>query len=481
MRERSRKNFKRRNFLRTAGALGIGATVGVPAATGSAAAVEVEEPAQWTEETVEQIELTDENTAPYIDEDPIQIAEEAGYWVWDTWPLRNRDGSIAVIDGWQIIFSLVADKSRPEIDVPGDRHNYARIGYFYSRTGKSGGPKGWQFGGEVFDEGEFLGNQTWAGSAMYDESEDQIYHFYTAADALPDARQRLALAKGSTVETGPQSAHVTEPDSHYLLAEADGEMYEQLENSSGIITAFRDPWYFTHPDTGEDWLIFEGNTPTESDDPNSPLNYNGNIGAAKATNEALTEWELYPPIFEAVGVSQQTERPHFIFGDDQWYLFFITHEFTYAPQLWSGEGKMGEPPGPEALHGFASDGLYDSNMEPLNGSSLVVANPEQAPFQMYSWLAMPHGNDAVVESFVNFRDVQTLDLSGDELKEAFGGTLAPSLRVKIDDTDTRIQTELQDGQFPASVGAGSRGRGNGNGHGNGAGSRGRGNGNGHGN
>ncbi|SEP18696.1 levansucrase [Halogranum amylolyticum] len=460
--DNSKHEFGRRKFLRTTGAVGLAATAGVGATSGSAAAVEVEEPAQWTEEMVAEIERTEENTAPYLDEEPTQIAEEAGYWVWDTWPLRNRDGSVAIIDGWQIIFSLVADKSRPEIDVPGDRHNYARVGYFYSRAGKSEGPNGWQFGGEVFDEDAFLGNQTWAGSAMYDQDEEQIYHFYTAADALPEARQRLALAKGATVETGPQDVTVSESESHHILAEADGEMYEQLEDSSGIITAFRDPWYFKHPETGEDWMIFEGNTPTENNNSDSPLNYNGNIGAAKATSEDLTEWELKPPIFEAVGVSQQTERPHFIFQEDKWYLFFITHEFTYAPQLWSEGGrfeKKGKPPGPEALHGFAADGLYDSDMEPLNGSSLVVANPEKAPFQTYSWLAMPHGSGSIVESFVNFQDVDTLGLPGDELKEAFGGTLAPSLKVDIDGTDTSITTELKDGQFPASVGARSRGNG----------------------
>lgn len=81
-------------------------------------------------------------------------------------------------------------------------------------------------------------------------------------------------------------------------------MYEQLEGLSGIITVFRNPWYFTHPETGEDWMIFEGNTPTAGTNPNHPDNYKGNIGTAKATNEELTEWELYLPIVEAVGVSQ---------------------------------------------------------------------------------------------------------------------------------------------------------------------------------
>ena len=40
--------------------------------------------------------------------------------------------------------------------------------------------------------------------------------------------------------------------------------------------------------------------------------------------------------------------------------------------------------------------------EPLNESGLVIANPEEAPFQAYSWLAMPQGDNILVESFENF-------------------------------------------------------------------------------
>lgn len=477
VRDNSTHGSGRRSFLKSVGALGITATAGVAVTSGSAAAVQVEEPTQWTEDMVNAIERTEDTSSPYLDHDPVQIAEEEGYWVWDTWPLRNRDGSMTQIDGWQIIFSLVADKSKPEINVPGDRHNFARVGYFYSRNGKSGGGAGWEFGGEVFDMDRVKSlapgaNQTWAGSAMWDDEKEEINLFYTVANALPEAKQRLALAKGVTVETSPQGVHVSQADSHHILAEAgDSPHYEEIENSTGIITGFRDPWYFQHPETGEDWILFEGNTPTDNDVFDHPLNYNGNIGAARATSDDLTEWELWPPIIDATGVSQQLERPHAIFQDGKWYIFFITHEFTFAPQLWSEGGqnengdwvKAGEPPGPEGLYGFVADGLYDSNMQPLNKGGLAVANPESAPFQTYSWLAMPHGSGSVVESFVNFRDVDTLDHPGEKLKEAFGGTLAPSLKVDINGTETSVQAELQDGHFPPSVGARSRSNGKGTG------------------
>ena len=100
----------------------------------------------------------------------------------------------------------------------------------------------------------------------------------------------------------------------------DGEMYQTLEQSreQGIVYAFRDPWYFEHPKTGEDLVVFEANTPTGSKDPSDPESFNGNIGVMRATNDQLTEWELLPPVMEAVGTNQQLERPHFVFNDGKW-------------------------------------------------------------------------------------------------------------------------------------------------------------------
>ncbi|WP_233710710.1 glycoside hydrolase family 68 protein [Natronococcus pandeyae] len=439
--------MNRRTVLKTAGALGVTASVGIPAATESAVAVEGGESAHWTEEHVEEIELTDDNTAPVIDHEPDQISEDR--LVWDTWPLRNRDGSMAQFNGWQIIFSLTADPNRPEVDVPGDRHDWARISYFYSRDGKS-----WQEGGVVLEEDEFLGDQTWAGSAMYDPDEEQIYHFYTAADSFPDVRQRLAVAVGGSIETGPHGVEITGPQEHHIIGEADGEMYQTFEqgDEQGMAHAFRDPWYFQHPETGEDLLVFEGNTPTGATVPGQD-SWNGNIGVMRATSDDLTEWELLPPVLEAVGVNQELERPHYIFQNGNWYLFFITHEHTYAPGL----------QGPEGLHGFVGDSMYDPDMEPLNESSLVIANPEEEPFQAYSWDAMQHGSNMVAQSFLNFRgDIDSLDTIGDrspeEQREIFGGTLAPSLKVNLDGDETRIVTEKADGYVPPSGGRGGNGR-----------------------
>ncbi|WP_049914671.1 glycoside hydrolase family 68 protein [Haloterrigena salina] len=433
--ETSSTTLNRRNVLKTAGAIGA-AGLGLSFGTGSVAAVEPGDASEWTAEHASNIERTDATTAPVIDDGPEPISDD--YWIWDTWPLRHRDGSIAKIDGWQIVFSLTASKDL----VPGDRHNEATIRYFYSRNGHS-----WREGGTAFENP--LGHHQWAGSAMYDESEDQIYHFYTATSPEPEFRQRLALAKGASFETGPRGVELTGTQAHTIIGAADGELYQTLEQSreQGIVYAFRDPWYFQHPETGEDLLVFEGNTPTGSDSPSDPRSYNGNVGVMRATNDSLTEWELLPPNLEAIEVNQQLERPHYVFNDGKWYLFVLSHEFTFAPGL----------QGPDALYGFVSDSLY-GDYEPLNGSGLVVANPESAPFQAYSWLAMPHGNDVLVESFENFRgldDTSRGEISLDEVghlppeeqKDLFGGTLAPSLKVQLQGNETRVVNELKDGHF----------------------------------
>lgn len=178
--ESSSIEMSRRTLMKTTAAAGsVG--LGLPLVSGSAAAVETGEPDRWTREEASAIELTDDTTAPVIDDGSDSISDD--YWIWDTWPLRNRDGSITKIKGWQIVFSLTA----PNDLVPGDRHNEATIRYFYSRDGKS-----WQEGGKAFDAP--LGHHQWAGSAMYDQSEGQIYHFYTAVSPEPEFRQRPALA-----------------------------------------------------------------------------------------------------------------------------------------------------------------------------------------------------------------------------------------------------------------------------------------------
>ena len=95
-------------------------------------------------------------------------------WVWDTWPLTDEKADQYSVNGWEIVFSLVADR-----DLGFDeRHTYAKIGYFYRKAGVPADQRpengGWTYGGLVFDEGvtgeifedQSYSHQTqWSGSA----------------------------------------------------------------------------------------------------------------------------------------------------------------------------------------------------------------------------------------------------------------------------------------------------------------------------
>ncbi|MYL48246.1 glycoside hydrolase family 68 protein [Halobacillus litoralis] len=390
----------------------------------------VEDTPTWSREDASNFTLTDENTAPNIDSFT-DVAPE--YWVWDTWPLRDRDGSIAKINGYYVQFALTASKDYTW----GGRHDHAVIRYFYSKNGKD-----WELGTIPYDEDKALGFRQWAGSAMIDE-DDKIHLFYTASgrkDEGPTFEQRLAKTTFEMDYDNKEGFQVTNNGEHQILAEADGVYYEtQAQKTGDIIYSFRDPWFFQHPETGEEYLIFEGNTggtdkTLEADNignvdgpiPDGAEDYNGNVGIAKAENDDLTEFELMPPLLEADGVNQQLERPHVVQKGDDYYLFTISHQFTFAPGL----------DGPDGLYGFHANELF-GDYEPMNGTGLVVANPENDPFQAYSWAVLPHGQ---VISFIN----EFHDENGDF---QLGGSFAPTLKLKLKDDTSEIKGVMGEGEI----------------------------------
>jgi len=135
--------FGRRSFMQKLGALGVLGAAGFTGATNSVAAADESVTDHWSRQEAERIQRTDANTAPVIEEEVDKLSEDL--YIWDTWPLRDRDGSITKVNGYQVIFSLTA----PNDVVPGARHNLATIRYFYSKNGHD-----WELGGKVFDDPE---------------------------------------------------------------------------------------------------------------------------------------------------------------------------------------------------------------------------------------------------------------------------------------------------------------------------------------
>ncbi len=395
---------------------------------------------QWTRDQAARIRRTPETVTPVIE--PPEVDPASDVHVWDTWLLRDRHGQVATVDGWRVLFSLTA----PADLLPGKRHDVAEIRYFYSRDGRE-----WHNGGVVFEEGA-LGQRQWAGSAVYLDGD--LYLYYTAAGD-GDAEeltysQRIAVAHGGTVETSTEGVHIAGPFRHEVLLEPDGEFYEREDQSRGMIYTFRDPWFFIDPATGETTLLFEANVPVPegSDacggDPHQQ-EFNGCVGHAVSPEGDPLAWDLRPPILDSVCVNQELERPHVVVAGGRYYLFVSSHMHTFAPGL---EGY-------DALYGFVADSLRGA-YRPLNGSGLVVTNPANAPFQAYSWMAFPHRDEVLVQSFFNYYDFagQSLDEIADlpvfEQRRRFGGTLGPTVRLGVAGEETRIRGTLAHWHIPTA-------------------------------
>ncbi|MFB6152544.1 MAG: glycoside hydrolase family 68 protein [Haloarculaceae archaeon] len=393
---------------------------------------------RWTREAVGGVERREENVAPVIY--PPEERPNEDVHVWDTWLLRDRHGRVADVDGWRVAFSLTA----PADLLPGKRHDVARIRYFYSPDGQE-----WRAGGQVFEGGAF-GQRQWAGSALYDDGD--VYVYYTAAGEEDAEKltytQRIVGATGGSVSVAGGDLAVEGPWNHEVLLEPDGDYYEREDQSRGMIYTFRDPWFYEDPATGETCLLFEANAPVPegSDacggDP-AQQEFNGCVGVAVSPSGDPMDWELRPPLLDGVCVNQELERPHVVHRDGRYYLFVSSHMHTFAPGL----------AGFDALYGFVAESL-GGPYRPLNGSGLVATNPANAPFQAYSWMAFPHEEELLVQSFFNYYEFagesldQVADLPESEQMRRFGGTLAPTLRLGVDGEQTRILGTLDHWRIP---------------------------------
>ncbi|MFJ5758752.1 glycoside hydrolase family 68 protein [Neobacillus sp. NPDC093182] len=427
-------------------------TIFILSVSSSASAQEHADPFNWSRENVSNLTINEQNTAPEINKDElVEISSDS--YIWDTWHLQDLNGHPAVVNGYKIIFAL----SVPKDVLPGKRHDTAEIHYFYSKDGKS-----WVPGGPVFKDGEALGSRQWAGSSIVNRN-GKLQIFYTAAGQNNETQlsydQRIASATAD-IRTTNNNVTFTNWSEHEIILEPDGEYYQSKEQTGHEESsyAFRDPYFFQDPKTGEEYLLFEANSAGKLEDrpykheyigseefrrnhvsPESSKAFNGSIGIAKASDEGLAKFELLPPLLEANYVNDELERPSVIVKGNNYYLFTKTHAEKFASGLHA----------PEGLYGFTSDSLF-GGYRPLNKSGLVIANPTENPYQAYSWMVMPNGT---VISFVNYVNVDGKDIyeigeqSPEYQREHFGGMLAPSLKISITRDETKIVHEKKQGVF----------------------------------
>ncbi|AUG31061.1 glycoside hydrolase 68 family protein [Microbacterium hominis] len=422
-----------------------------------------------------QNSLPEEYTMPTVPQDFPDMSNDQ-VWVWDSWTLTDETAAQPSFKGWEVVFSLVADRSLG-FD---DRHTFARLGYFFRKAEVAERPAdgGWTYGGLVFPDGasgaifedQSFSHQTeWSGSTrIFDGNKLRIFYtavaFYRNEDGsnrkpydprIVQSEGRIFADENGVWLTGFR-------DQHDML-QADGTYYQT--GAQNEFFNFRDPFTFEDPaHPGKTFMVFEGNTAaprgervcTEEDmgyrtgDPYAETaaevmdrgaHYQlANVGLAVADNAALTEWTFLPPILSANCVNDQTERPQIYIKDGKYYLFTITHRGTYAAGV----------DGPEGVYGFVGDGIR-SDFQPVNrGSGLALASPSNlnfaagtpfAPdvnqhpgqFQAYSHYVMPGG---LVQSFID-----TIGTSDDFVR---GGTLAPTVKVDIDGSSVTVDRAYGD-------------------------------------
>ncbi|AEG50234.1 Levansucrase [Sphingobium chlorophenolicum L-1] len=360
-------------------------------------------PTHWSDEGIAAAAARPGSRIPLID--PAELKEVvAELDAWDMWQLARPDGSTVSVGGRTFWFFLAAARQSD----PEGRHDVARI-RLTSRAAE-----GWTDHGWVLPEHLTPGTREWSGCSILDG--DRLTLYFTAAgrrggnhsfeQRLFEAKCRFQLDRDQ-----PVLSDWTMP---LESVAADGNWYKIADQATAPahgIWGFRDPAYFQDPANGAEHLIFAGSAGW------TDRTLDGVIGLA---TRVAGEWKLQPPIVEALGTSSELERPHIVIKDGRYYLFWSTHARRFAP-------ATGAPSG---LYGMVADSL-DAPWRPINGSTLVAANPPASPMQAYCWWVTGEGE---VMSFVDYPGFAQTDPPTDleQRRGSFGGTIAPRFRLQFD-------------------------------------------------
>lgn len=222
-------------------------------------------------------------------------------WLWDFWFAQ---------DGAQThIFYLQADRSLKDET---RRHWNVSIGHAVSEDLTT-----WQVLPDALRPSEHSGDwddfTTWTGSIILHDG--LWYMFYTGSSHADNGLlQRIGLATSDDLITWTK--HPNNP-----VIEADSRWYELLDLDAWHDQAWRDPYVFRHPDTGQ----FHALITARSKD--GPADARGVIG--HAWSEDLLHWEVLPPLTEP-GEFGHMEVPQLVTIQGRWYLIFSCPHQQYA-------------------------------------------------------------------------------------------------------------------------------------------------------
>jgi levansucrase len=335
----------------------------------------------------------------------------AGVDLWDAWPIQHQDGRMADLDG-AVLWMMLSSRALPD---PAMRHGEARI-RLIAQLGDD-----WIDCGNALPDGLAPGTREWAGSAVLGDDGCTVTLYFTATGRPGEPfsfEQRLFETTGTlrgdqrAIENWSVPVEIVASDSHHYVDT------RTTQGGPGLIKGFRDPGYIRDPLDGAEYLVFTGS------DGQDDHTYNGVVGLIRREGAG---WALQPPIYSALGLCNELERPHVIVRDGLYYLFWSTQRHVFA-----ADG----PSGPNGLYGAVAESLHGP-YRPLNGTGLVAGNPAQEPTQAYSWLVL---DTLEVVSFVDYWGMagRTLADHPKLVRSNFGGTAAPLFRIALEGATTRI-------------------------------------------
>ena len=418
--------------------------------TGEAHGVDENYTAKWTRADAMQIQrVSDPNAPSGTNSMPAQYtmpeisngfpATSDDVWVWDTWTLTDEAAHQISYNGWEIAFSLVADRHAGyTFD---DRHTHARLGFFYrkagtqtsSADGASSSNGGWIYGGHVFPDGasgsifedqSFTSQTEWSGSARLMEG-NKIRMFYTSVAFYNSTTGGSGNNDGGGQDNNgsskPYDPRIVQSEGriyadengvwltgfrtqHQLLV-PDGKYYQTREQNPGV--NFRDPFTFrdqNNPSDLTDYMVFEGNSAfvREQQYVDAAAKAGQNTALATCTEEDLGYEEGDPKAETVESVNQR--GAYYQLANvglaraknkamTQWeYLPPLlsgncVNDQTERPQIYFQDGKYylftishretyaSGLQGPEGVYGFVGDGLR-SDYKPLNqNTGIALGNP----------------------------------------------------------------------------------------------------------
>jgi beta-fructofuranosidase len=307
-------------------------------------------------------------------------------WLWDFW--LAQDGPD------YHIFYLQAPRSLKKESL---RHWNVSVGHAVSQDLRH-----WQVLPDALgpsrNEGDWDDYTTWTGSII--RHAGRWYMFYTGGTrAEKGLVQRIGLA--TSADLLQWEKHPANP---FLIA--DPQWYELLNLKLWHDQAWRDPWVFQHPGTGDFHAFITARSNS------GPSDERGVIAHARSTD--LIHWTVFPPVTQP-GEFGHMEVPQLVAIGKRYYLLFSTVAQTHSACR-----------------------LQRTGLKPVSGTHYLVADNPLGPFQFITdrFLVGDTSHSLYSGKLVHGPDRQWYFLAFRSFTPAgdFVGELIDPLPVKIDNS-----------------------------------------------